>query len=368
MVRLENPGFPEDPRTVTRLWPNQSFILAQADRKNSKILHISSRTTMAASVMSRAPISDGAQRTDFFNEYAPVPGSSRSNLLAAARYAYSYHLGLRLRPEVLWFAILHDVSVHVNLGPEDYEGFFLRRPGSRRWLSAPWGPEEVDWPRFVGQFEELFCEALGEKAVEAFMPPFEGIDRDDRLALLVGLMETCKSYFRYSGGMVICGIPAIELAGPAADWSTLRRSAERLATVFTYFKDYFDRLVPTLLKLEAAAYGEPVDEEFRSTAYLRSQYTSHVCGVSSTVHVWDGWLSHFVGHLYYGKEAHPVEDFTKKLPLGQSLPTHLSRAEVLINDSKEHWIYLVGGITGLDYSDLGSGYCMDPRLGYAVVG
>ncbi|MFJ6620085.1 DUF4419 domain-containing protein [Kitasatospora sp. NPDC091335] len=317
------------------------------------------------------------------------PEPTVSLLLRAARAAFAEHLPLSLSPDVLWYAVVHEVAVHVRMYPPRYRALF-RAVGGRRapivvrddGLAGPaavWsgpvgaGPDwsgpaagaGPDWSRSVRLVREPLVAAVGAELVDLFRPDFSTTTPDDVSSALVALMDVVSPYYDFRWE-TRCGIPRVRLEGTAGDWARLAAGVGALAQRFGWLAPWFAQLRPVVDEIAATAAGGPVDEDFWRSLF---KWRSMSGGPRVT-----GWLTAFLAHTQtpdgprlrrsfdwreaagreYHQEAFEVNDF----------PSHVSKVpfvwEVL---GREVPMVLVGGVLGIERD----GEYLRPRLGTAVL-
>ncbi|MFJ9776932.1 DUF4419 domain-containing protein [Kitasatospora sp. NPDC101157] len=232
-----------------------------------------------------------------------APEPTWSLLLRAAHTAFAEHLPLSLSPDVLWYAVVHEVAVHVRLNAERYEGLFSATPGQKRTvevrddslLSA-----EADWARSIRLVREPLAEAIGPELVELFQPTFSTTTPDDVSAALVALMDVVSPYYEFLWSS-LCGIPKVRLEGTAEDWALLAARVGELADWFEPLGPWFAELRRVLAEIAATAAGGPVDEEFWRSLY---KWESESGGDFVS-----GWITAFFAHTQTGAGPEPRTDF-----------------------------------------------------------
>ncbi|MFE6055635.1 DUF4419 domain-containing protein [Kitasatospora sp. NPDC056446] len=305
--------------------------------------------------------------TPLYPEYAP-PEPTCSLLLRAAHTAFAEHLPLSLSPDVLWYAVVHEVAVHVRMYPPRYRALFGAADGRRGRIlvrdDSLAGPAP-DWPHSIGLVREPLAAAVGGDLVALFRPGFSTTTPDDEASALVALMDVVSPYYDYRWE-TRCGIPRIRLEGTAADWARLAAGVGTLAERFAWLAPWFAELRPVVDEIAATAAGGPLDECFWRSLY---KWRSMSGGPRVT-----GWLTAFLAHTQtpdgprlrrsfgwraavgseYHREAFEVNDF----------PSHVSRVpfvwEVL---GRELPMTFVGGVLGVEWD----GEYLRPRLGNAVL-
>ncbi|WP_052707651.1 DUF4419 domain-containing protein [Streptomyces rubellomurinus] len=285
-----------------------------------------------------------------------------SLLLRAAHVAFCGHLPLSLSPDVLWYAVVHEVAVHVRLNAELYEGLFTTTPGRRQTITVRddslLGPEP-DWARSIRLVREPLAAAVGEELVGLFRATFSTTTPDDASAVLVALMDVVSPYYEFRW-VSLCGIPRVRLEGTGPDWAFLARRVAELAEWFEPLRPWFEALRPVLRTLALTAAGGPVDEGFWRSLY---KWESE----SGGDHV-SGWLTAFFAHTRISGEPEPRTDFRwrdgRTRFTENAFPSHVSKVpfawETPLGTSR---MAFVGGVLGIERD----GGFVRPRLGNAVL-
>ncbi|MEV7601827.1 DUF4419 domain-containing protein [Kitasatospora sp. NPDC089797] len=319
------------------------------------------------------------------------PEPTCSLLLRAAHAAFAEHVPLSLSPDVFWYAVVHEVAVHVRMYPPRYRALLgaggrgrtlVVRDDSLAGAGGAEGAEgagaagagaadgspvggEADWARSVRLVREPLAAALGAELVELFQPSFSTTTPDDVSTALVALMDVVSPYFDFRWE-TRCGIPRIRLEGTAGDWALLADRVGGLAGRFDWLAPWFAELRPVLAEIAATAAGGPVDDRFWRSLY---KWESLSGGPRVT-----GWLTALFAHTQtpdgprlrqtfgwreaagsaYHRDAFAVSDF----------PSHLSTVPFVWDHlGVERSMLFVGGVLGIEWD----GEYVRPRLGNAVL-
>ncbi|MFD0276889.1 DUF4419 domain-containing protein [Kitasatospora sp. NPDC127111] len=314
-----------------------------------------------------------------------------SLLLRAAHLAFAGHLPLSLSPDVLWYAVVHEVAVHVRLDPDRYAGLFGGGgsggrgggggSGGRGGGGGSGGADggvagkrsievrddrtvgpDADWSRSIRLVREPLEKALGADLVELFQPVFSTTTPDDVCSVLVALMDVVSPYYEFTW-ITMCGIPRIRLEGTAEDWRLLARRVGELAETFGEgLRPWFAGLLPVLRTVADTAAGGAVDEAFwRSLSTLESR--SGGDRVS-------GWITAFFAHRQGPSGPRPRTSFDWRDEEAEHLglndfPSHVSRVPFRWKRLGEELdMAFVAGVLGIERDAEGF---VRPRLGHAVL-
>ncbi|RKE20207.1 DUF4419 domain-containing protein [Streptomyces sp. TLI_171] len=284
----------------------------------------------------------------------PTDGSASSLLLHALHLCFRAHLPVSLSPDLLWYAVVHEVATHVRLNGERYAGLFTRTPGTKRTievrddslLAAP------DWQRSLHLVQPLLRKEIGEELADLFQPAFSTTTPVDASATLVALMDVVSPYYDFRW-RTLCGIPRIRLEGAAADWRLLADRVGGLEARFAGLREWLRALRPVLETIAATAAGGEVDEEFWRSIYKWKSYSGG-CEVT-------GWITAFFAHRYGSETAEPA---VRERIGDDSFPSHLSLVpfEWQRPDGALRMAF-VGGVLGIERD----AEWIRPRLGFAVL-
>ncbi|MFJ8044295.1 DUF4419 domain-containing protein [Kitasatospora sp. NPDC096147] len=280
-----------------------------------------------------------------------------SLLLRAAHLCFTAHLPLSLSPDVLWYALVHEVATHVRLHADRYPAVFgpaPAAPGERSLIEVrdDFAPE--DWERSIGLVEAPLREVLGAEVVELFRPEFSTTTRADAAAVLVALMDVVSPFHRFRW-ITLCGIPRIRLTGTAADWRLLADRAGELGERFDGLREWTAALGPVLEEIAGTAAGQPVDREFWS-----SFYKWHAGSGGDRV---TGWVNAFFAHRYTDEGPSPKQEFGPGGTLDELFPAHVSRVPFEWQTPAGTFpMVFLGGVLGIERD----GEWIVPRLGQAV--
>jgi len=360
MRTFDIPGVEHRPHTLTDT-PNAGFLHAVLG-VGTRVHHVSrtSIATVARSDEQRAPYHDDSD--------AAYPVPTVTPLLRAAHDAFGHHVPLALAPEVLWYAIVHEVAVYVKADPKPHAKWFTATPDERRKIevrddSLVYGGERNDWNRAIERFRGALGEHIPTASHALFLPRFTTATPETETAVLVAFMDAASPYFRY-GMTTMCGIPTIRLEGEPADWDLLAQSTAALAEMFPGLRSYIADLMPILKELAAVARGGTINADFWTSLYSWK-------GDSGGPYV-GGWITALFAHTRDWRGGRfvlkPEHDWRRTaVSFGgeqtNAFPSHVSTVPF-------NWDYLgreipmglAAGVLGTDATD---GF-LTPRLGFAV--
>ncbi|MFJ9691340.1 DUF4419 domain-containing protein [Kitasatospora sp. NPDC101183] len=291
-----------------------------------------------------------------------------SLLLRAAYTAFAEHVPLSLSPDVLWYAVVHEVAVHVRMYAPRYRALFGAQPHRRGRIvvrdDEPAGPG-ADWGRSIHLVRDPLAAAVGPQLVELFTPAFSTTTPDDAACALVALMGAAGPYYDFRWE-TRCGIPRVRLEGTAEDWALLAERVGELAGHLAWLGPWFAGLRPVVQEIADTAAGGPVDEAFWRSLFKWREVSG---GPRVT-----GWLTAFFAHTQtpdgprlrssYDWRAAAEDAYHRDAFAVNDVPAHVSVVpfgwELL---GTEHPMAFLAGVLGIEYE----GGFLRPRLGHAVV-
>ncbi|SEM58939.1 DUF4419 domain-containing protein [Streptacidiphilus jiangxiensis] len=284
-----------------------------------------------------------------------------SLLLRAVHLSFAAHLPLSLSPDVLWFAVVHEVAAHVRLNADHYAGVFTDTPGHRPPIlvrdDSLLDPDP-DWSRSIRLVLDPLRERIGPEVTDLFLPGFSTTTPDDVSSALVALMSVVSPYYRFEW-LSLCGIPRIRLDGTAEDWALLSTRVRELAPWFDGLGAWFDALRPVLDEIAATAAGGPVDEDFWRSLY---KWESRSGGDFVS-----GWITVLFAHTQTPAGPRPKESFRWRggeRYLENAFPSHVATVPFRwTRPDGPREMQFLAGVLGIERDD--DGY-LRPRLAHAV--
>ncbi|MDP3770969.1 MAG: DUF4419 domain-containing protein [bacterium] len=361
---VEVPGI-ERRKPIIALAPNAMFL--EATLGKPKRVHHASRTDIAQVPHPLAGTSprDEVERL-MGGRKGEYPVATVSLLIQAAHRAFGEHLPLSLAPEVLWYAICHEVAIHVKQDPQAHARWFTAKPNEKVKLdvrddSLVYGSPNNDWSRLIGMFRGPLREHVPAPTLGLFLPTFSTTTPESEVAVLVAFMDVVSAYYKF-GFHTMCGIPAVRLEGTPEDWRTLVQSASALAEAFPGLRPYFTDLVPVLKEIAATAAGTDPDPEFWRSLYK--------FGGGSGGPFVNGWITALFAHVPSGSGFAPKREYDWRKRAASYGGFHTNEFPAHVSSVPATWTYFeqeipmgfAAGILGVDHDD---GF-LAPRLGYAV--
>jgi hypothetical protein len=287
-----------------------------------------------------------------------------ANLLVSnAHQCFDSHIGLRLTPALLMDTIVRELAKEVQRNPERYRTLFTSQPGRtivrvRDDSLTYWeqGQPRSQWNRTIGMFRDPIRAAVTPETADLFVPDFVSATEEDKLVLLLGLMDAASPFYDYRV-RTKCGIPVIELNGPAKDWELLARHVDRLAGHFPVLANYFRNLVPVLNTVAETAGGGRIDEGFWRSFYKYKED-------SGTAYV-TGWINSLFAFEQTPEGPKLKSEFGWVGIRINRFPTGISAIPFIWElTGREIPMQFVSGGLGINKTESGT---LVTRLGFAVV-
>ncbi|KAH9905129.1 hypothetical protein F4778DRAFT_695221 [Xylariomycetidae sp. FL2044] len=186
---------------------------------------------------------------------------SDNGFVRAAYAAYSQHHHLTIRPEDVWFAILSQLTFHINAHAEELRSYFVAHEGRREIVvTAPGTLHTADFGGLAVQMTRAMEKHIVDPDLRGWvMPDFTTTEAADQVTAAVLMMGAMQKYFSY-GMMLVCGIPSVTILGERDDWVKIRA---RLAKLTQLGKEptQFAALLTPVLDYFLRSFDEPTDPE-----------------------------------------------------------------------------------------------------------
>ncbi|MFE2283719.1 DUF4419 domain-containing protein [Streptomyces sp. NPDC059443] len=330
---------------------------AAADRLASELTELGNDRFLRAVLPGRAHVHHrSTDRLVGWPTDAPESAEPASSLLLRAIHlCFTAHLPLSLSPDLLWYAVVHEVAVHVRLNSDAYAGLFTETPGHQQSITVRDDLAPLDWGRSIDLVQQPLRARVGDDVADLFQPAFSTTAPTDATVALVALMDVVSPYYRFRW-VTLCGIPRIRLEGTDRDWRLLAGRVRELEGWFDGLRPWFTALHPVLDAISAAAAGWGTDQAFWRSLY---KWESDSGGDRVT-----GWINAFFAHRYTVDGPSPKRSFGPGTTDEEDFPSHVSRVpfrwETIVGTSE---MAFLGGVLGIERE----GEWIRPRLGHAVV-
>jgi hypothetical protein len=283
--------------------------------------------------------------------------------LQSVHQAFAAHVPFSLRPDTVWYFIVHEVAEYVRQNPDRCASLFTDTPEAKQTIAvrddslrynAP-----SDWLSAINLFRDPLAAKVSDRTMELFLPSFSTSTVEDETALLVALMDAASPYYQFKM-YTMCGIPQVRLEGIASDWRKLYEGADRLAVEFGGLKGYFTDLLSVLQRITETAELTTRDEDFWRSIYKQDD--------GSGGPFVNGWFTAFFAYEQTDKGPKFKEHFDwAGMRYGgyqtNEFPSHVSKVPFIWNYfGTEYQMAFAAGVTGVAYDN----EFLSPRLGFAV--
>lgn len=149
--------------------------------------------------------------------------------------AYNDHLGLKLRPDDLWNAVIQGFGQHINKFPEHFRSLIVphTKQGDAK-IQVTVDIHSDDPATVIHSLHQATLQAIAPKSREilGFAPDFTTTDLYSHAASTGVTLYACKPFIQY-GVILSCGFSEFCLEGTIQDWYRLK---ERVLQVFAYLR------------------------------------------------------------------------------------------------------------------------------------
>jgi hypothetical protein len=222
----------------------------------------------------------------------PVPTASLQ--VQCAHMCFDGHVGIRLSPVLFMDIIVRELAQVIKDNPDRYAHLFTKKPGEKTNIEIRNDDvlhNPAAWKDAIEAFYLPLRAAITDETFDLFAPRFSTLTEEDGIAQLVALMDAASPFYSFTVN-TLCGIPAFELDGDAADWTLLVSHVERLARVFTELGAYLRTLTHVLTRVAEIAAGN--GDNYRDEEFWRSFYKfDHQSGGAYV----DGWITTLFAHV-----------------------------------------------------------------------
>ncbi len=218
---------------------------------------------------------------------ASICGSS-NGFVRACHHAYSNHHHLTLRPEDIWFAILSQLSFHINAHAEELRSFFVAHEGREELEVIKVGTiKTVNLGILAVRItKEMDKHIVDPDMRQWILPDFSTTTHTDTVTAAVLMMGAMQEYFSYKMRLC-CGIPSVTLLGEKDDWIKIQGRLDKLPQLGPEPAQFTELLKP-IVEYFIRSFDVPDDPGVRSF-WTR---IAHQNGGSGR-HYLSGWITAF---------------------------------------------------------------------------
>lgn len=251
---------------------------------------------------------------------------SENGFVWAAIHAYSSHHHLTIRPEDVWFAILTQLSFHINANAEKLRSFFVEHEGQKHLEVIANGTiDTLDFGALAERMTQLIAKNVKDPELRDWvMPAFTTTTDSDIATAAVLFMGAMQKYFTYEFS-TICGIPSVTVLGEISDWEAILTKLDKLEQLGEEPTRFAELLRPILRNI-ILSFTEPT-----SPAVINFWNTIADKRSMSGRTDYDGWIAAFC----YWSEEGKAQNYMRSSHLSISskdIPTGFCSVPVLVND------------------------------------
>ncbi len=154
----------------------------------------------------------------------------QNSFISSVYSAFCYHKRLVITPDMIWIAILQQLTIHVSKNAEQLRSKFVSFDGKKRIEVIRNGfrrGDKNDWVGVFGEFSSKIKEYIGEENHSNLVLNFSTTTATTKAAMEVALMDVVKSYFKFEV-YTMCGIPEFEIHGTKEDWIKILNAVQYL--------------------------------------------------------------------------------------------------------------------------------------------
>jgi hypothetical protein len=222
--------------------------------------------------------------------------NTHTGLIYYYHYCWAKELGAVLRPDILWYTIISELTRHILIKPENFRHLFTNSDEKQSILVRTPTTELVN----VNTLTNRLAECMPNKKLFKTIcdTKFESEDKGANYAIRTVFANMCIPFYQYFS--TLCGIPSVDLESRLDDWIVLYDAIESLCTLFR--SSYLERcknLVANIIyfgfnKYEYALfdkmnYGDPV--EFFTDIFHYGE--NDICMSGHAKYKVRGWLREF---------------------------------------------------------------------------
>lgn len=203
-----------------------------------------------------------------------------SNYMTYLISNWSKHRSIVLNPDVVWFAVLHEIAQGIVQNPEPHRSLFTRQPDKITLMM------KVDRADAVLPIDAVINElrALVPVDIDLFLPKFTTTTYMARMSHLANFAEACTPYYRYMTFM--CGFPRIRIDGTIDDYDL---TVGRAVAIYNELDRIDSPLAPWIAQIALPWLSNIADGVHRRDAsFFSRMIATERCGSGGEIHV-NGW-------------------------------------------------------------------------------
>lgn len=250
-------------------------------------------------------------------------------------HCWAHHGVAVISPEIIFQILMNVVSDRVCSNPELYRDTFTTSKESK-WLIVNGSLHDI--PSFTGQITKAILSSAPTD-LSQMLPDFSTSNDFSRMSRYVSLMSTASSYYQY--GMMMCGLPAVEVRGNSEDWEKLMISWKYLSQLLSA-----DGLNITWIE-RVDSLLQRISNNLTDKNLWKDFFSCRHCGSGSQI-VLEGWITDFSFERPYQ-------------PLANELPSGVAHADFKYLPTQKYF-RIFSGILGSSVKD----DVLEPVFGYML--
>nr|CEG05074.1 unnamed protein product [Fusarium clavum] len=212
---------------------------------------------------------------------------SKNGLVWAAFNAYSNHHHLTIRPEDVWFAIITQLSSHINANAEKLRHLFVSHKGKKELVIEQAGfLHTANYGAFVQSITREMVDVKDPTLRDWVLPSFSTTTDVDRAVGSVLLMGAMQQYFSYTCSLT-CGLPSVTLLGEVTDYEDILSRLDKLEKLGEEPTRFAELLRPVVRRM-ILSFEEPTSPEVKK--FWNSIADMHEMSGATTL---TGWITAF---------------------------------------------------------------------------
>ena len=262
-----------------------------------------------------------------------------NGFFASFYMAYNRHGSVILSPDDIWIMVCLNFSLYVTKYAEELRHLFVNHGGRKTLTVLGDFDQGYDLTYMADKFTKRIKEETKGAITETLEANFSTSGPLEKLLSSIAIMDTMKSYFKYSMAC-ICGITDAHMMGSLEDWQRLREKLQALRAYHVEnsgWEAYVDGLLPVIDQFIKTYQGQ-VDVAFWNDVVQRRERTGGAYTPDN------GQISGWLLKFYYGFSGENVSDLSKIPHLQFRVEVELRNG---LSDVMGTPMLIYGGFSGL---------------------
>lgn len=202
------------------------------------------------------------------------------NYMEYLETCYDRHYGYVLSPDMIWYTILSELSIHIKNNAEHYRILFTDSLDKKEISVAC-----MDWEELPFIITDELKKVVPTD-VDAFLPKFSTSNAESIFAANVAFCDAVSPFYSYS--MYMCGYPSARIRGTKEDWIGVATSVAKVAGLLDLVdEEYFSKVVETIDTII-----DSLDSPEDHVEFYKDIFTVKRCGSGGQTEVF-GWFTNF---------------------------------------------------------------------------